>query len=535
MLDHPGSYWRVSQGQLPPNTTLSTNGEIVVQFGEPIAGFAKVNFIDPTKLVDVETLTDQYWDEFMREFMALSHDLDYEFMVECVDSNNLVLNTHTIRIVHTRPPVWARWFVVNQEYLTFNPDQYYYYVSSSENTSIHWHTPSGFLGNITNGQVSEFSIHASCNTGDPVMIDFKPGVANRFPHGLKLFPNGIISGRVSFRSHVDDPVNIPSDFYTFTARAYSPDYATFAEREFSIRVLPINSEPSNNIWINAYPYIKERLFFKDIMENELLFPDELLYRPTDPWFGKARKIRVLFAPGLNIKTSAEYETILAQNHYDKQLLFDQVRTAVCLDQNLNIEYEVVYLTLIDRMQAFDNTTGFYSQSIPREIDLRPYISNYYIDNGILYYMLQPNSLQNMRSVLDDNVGFLNVGQIPKWMTSAQPVPNRPGIFTNGIGFQPVVVLAYCLPGGSAKIAFNLQKIDWNKISFEFDRYQLENRMSEYYDSDSGTYLPGDVTNIDLNDTVFDDDTTRFVENFDYYSVPEEGDKYLKFPKTKAFR
>ena len=70
---------------------------------------------------------------------------------------------------------------------------------------------------------------------------------------------------------------------------------------------------------------------------------------------------------------------------------------------------------------------------------------------------------------------------------------------------------------------------------EFDRYQLENRLSQYYDTVSNTYQAAVTTTIDSANTVFDANSTRFVENYDGYADPEQHDKYLKFPNTRVFK
>lgn len=532
---YPGSVWRVSQGQLPPGATLSNLGELTVDFGQSILPFLRETFIK-RNLPHIESLEPGFWDEWLHEYMSQSHELDYQFMIELTDVNGIAITAHTFRILHLKPPVNSEWFWTNRDHLIVDPDQYYYYVSSSESENITWTTEAGLLGNIANGEISQFGIQAIADNKEIVSIDFKPGVNNQFPHGLKLQSNGIISGRVGYRCYADDPVNLPvNDLYNFTVRAYSENYDSYAERSFSIQVNRINDAPSDNIWIRAYPYIHEREYFYSIMNNADLFPDELLYRPTDPWFGRAQDIRVLFAPGLNLVSPAAYEQILDSNHADKKLLFGDVRTAVSLNPDLTVKYEVVYLTLIDEMMTFDPITKLYNRSVASVVDLRPYITNYYIEDGVSYYILKPNSLANMKSVLDSRVGTLNNGLVPSWMTSLQPIPDRPGFFNQPPGFQPVVVLAYCVAGGSAKIARALKTVNFNEISFEFDRYQLENRLSQFYDPVSGNYQAAVTTTIDSANTTFDANSTRFVENYDGYADPEQGDKYLKFPKTRVFK
>lgn len=536
VITYPDTKWRVVRGNLPPNATFSINGELIVNFGESIRPFVLDQFIN-IKGAGVATLEPEYWQEYLARFFSDTHELDYQFTVELFHIyENITITAHTVRITHLKTPWWSEWFRVNQDYLQLDPNQYYYYVSTSETENVVWNTSPGLLGHLYNGQISQLAVSASADNGESVLINFKPNSYGNFPQGLQLQPDGIISGRVSFRCYEDDPVNLPlNDIYSFVLRAYSKDFDSYAERLFTIKVEKVNPKPCDNIWISAYPYIKQRLRFKEIMDDQSIFPDELIYRPSDPWFGKANKIKILFAPGLNITSPATYETILQSNHYNKTLYFDTVKTAVSLDQNLSIEYEVVYLTLIDELVSLYQIESFYPRPITRTLDLRGYISNYYLNNGLAFYVLKPNSLDAMQLVLTESVGLLNKGLVPNWMVSPQPIVDKPGQFNSPIGFKPVVVLAYCKPGGSKQIARALSSINFNEISFEFDRYQLESRLSDNYDLEMDQYETAEFTIFDNNQLEFDNSITKFIENIEHYADPEVGDKYLKFPKLRVFK
>lgn len=528
-----GLQWTLASGFLPPNAVLDPIGTISVDFGQSIKQFRSQHFISNTA-PDTETLEPAYWQQWLSDFFTVPQERDYQFVVELVDGTGLVHTAHTIRISHFRPPAWSNWFVVNAAYLSYDPNQWYFYISSTQKSEIEYISDPGHLGNIINGQPSQLSI-TTVSSSD-TFITFHPYTTNRFPYGLKIQDDGLIIGRVSFRCHVDDPANIPvNDVYNFTTRVYGENFRTYADRAFSITVDRINTQPVDNIWISAYPYINQRLFLFDILSNPEIFPPEVLYRPTDPWHGQADKIRMLLAPGLNILNPAEYEQVLANNHSTKQLLFGETKTAVCLDQNLNVEYEVVYLTIVDDQTVTDIMSKNYGISLPESIDLRPYITNYYVENGQSYYILEPNSIENMRKIVTSRVGMINSGMIPKWMSSIQPIKNRPGVFLPPLGLIPAVVLAYCQPGKSSVILNNIKHINFNEINFEFDRYQLENRLSKYYNKSTSSYLSANTITIDNGTTTFDSGQTSIADNYDHYADPEYDDKYLKFPKFRNFR
>ena len=186
---YPGSVWRVCQGQLPPNATLTSYGELTINFGQSILPFLREGFIK-RNLPDIASLEPDFWNEWLHEYMQQSHQYDYQFMVELADTGNIAITAHTFRIIHLKPPTESEWFWTNREYLTVDPEQYYYYVCSSESENVTWITPSGLLGNIANGQISQFGIRAVSDNKETISIDFKPGANNRFPHGLRLQSNG---------------------------------------------------------------------------------------------------------------------------------------------------------------------------------------------------------------------------------------------------------------------------------------------------------------------------------------------------------
>lgn len=534
MISHPGSYWRLAQGTMPSGANITNWGELTIPISSNAKPFIRETFFR-TDAPGLDSLEPEYWSEYLIDFMSKTHTNDYEFMVELVSTANLVLTGHTVRITWFEQPVWSAWFQVNYNYINLFPDNVFYFASISENENVEWITPSGLIGTIVNGEISRLAVVAQAQNREPILIDFAINSVNQFPQGLQLQDDGLIIGRVSFRCYEDDPVNCPvNNLYTFTLRAYSQNFDSYADREFSIQVLRLNSKPSDNIWINAYPYIPQRQLFYNLMNDPAIFPNELIYRPTDPWHGKANRIKILLATGLNSITTADYETVLDSNHYTKTLYFGNVKTAVCLNNNLQVEYEVVYISIVDPMVGRDPVTEL-PKPIARELDLRPFIANYYIENGNSYYIFKPNSLDAMTNVIKQNVGAANAGQIPAWMTSLQPVPNQPGVFTDGIGFEPVVVLAYCVPGGSKSIAMALRDFNWNDIEFEFDRYQLENRLSKFYDTSTDSYRAGIYTSLDSDTTTFDGNLTRITEGLDNYADPETDDKYLKFPKFRVFK
>lgn len=369
------------------------------------------------------------------------------------------------------------------------------------NNRIDWLTPSN-LGSIQNGKVSDLYVaaeHFTDSTPKTLIYQLKPNARKKLPQGLNLLTTGLIVGRVSFQvflldagtTTIDGGRTTFDETYTFVVEARDLDRTISAERTFTIRVLSVNIEPYENLYLKALPTREQRNVFSDIVQNGSLFPSELIYRKEDPWFGVANNLRMLFLPGLLPSTMADYTAAAEINHFTKKLQFGQIKTARALDTDFNVKYEVVYLDITD---SNTNEFGFGPQNI---IDLTSEIDNPYLDlQGEDYYTAYPNSFSNMQSRMASEITYANKGALPDWMTSRQ---------TNGriLGFTRAVVLAYCVPGGSGVIAYRLRQngFDFNELDFTVDRYLLDNVYSQYYDNVEDKFITSLETTFDRYPTL----------------------------------
>lgn len=540
--------WRIGQGQIPPNSTFSNLGLLSINTDRAFLPFGREQFIK-SDAPNLPSLSEASWFTWLRRYLSQAQQEDYQWTIELSDGVGPILRSHTMRVVYLRIPSsiyfdmsnWDtdlydqtvaadNWFEINRPYLNIDSNQYYYLIIDSTHEQLSWVTEPN-LGIVENGSVSEQAVAATGNR--PISYKLKPFSLSRLPQGIMLRADGLISGRYSFKCYEDDPVNLPvNNIYNFSVRASTACDWSFTERSFSLQVRRFNLRPSDILWIRHFSSVAERRELNRLLDDQDMFPDHLIYRITDPWWGKQRYMRFIAAPGVNIRTPATYQTALEYNHYFKTHLFDQLRTAVAVDQDLKVRYEVVYLTIQDDLLGRDPVTGLPKPE-PNTIDLRPYIINYYIANGQTYYTLRPNALENMRERIRSFIGYYNPGLVPAWMSSVQPIPGEPGLFTAPIGFMPAIVLAYCRPGGASTIAYNLRNVKFNWFRFEYERYQLENRLSKNYNADTNLWVPAQLTEFDSNTCVFDSGTTSIIENQDSYADPEVGDKYLKFPMVGA--
>jgi hypothetical protein len=418
-------------------------------------------------------------------------------------------------------------------------------ILGSLNNTVNWLTPS-YLGSIQNGSVSDLSITAFSTQNKQVYYVYTPGAFINLPQGLRLQPDGLISGRVSFElfsldaglttfdsDFTGDPTTTFDQTFRFSVNAITFDGTASNTRVFSIYVRGRNIKPYENLYLEAALQPYQRLEFRDITQDQSVFPPELIYRATDPWFGISDSIRTLFLPGLSPTTMATYVNALQTNHFRKRLLFGNIKTAVARTDGVydvlenatgevigtyniytttfvptdfsrgytvlanavpsgttvgdqHIKYEVVYLDLLDENS---NEQG---QAPADVINLSGIINNpYYNDAGNAFVIANPNAFNNMRDAVINSITYANKGALPDWMTSTQP---------NGtiLGYTRAVVLTYTEPGASETIAWRLAQrgYDLNELNFTVDRYQLDNNYSANYDIASNSFITSTETTFD---------------------------------------
>jgi len=158
-------------------------------------------------------------------------------------------------------------------------------------------------------------------------------------------------------------------------------------------------------------------------------------------------------------------------------------------------YEVVY------SQVVDNLVNDQGQSVSKSVTL-PYPINQFDSTEIA--TVYPNSLINMRDQVIDTVGQIS-NILPRWMLSKQADGKV-------LGFVPAWVIAYCKPGKSGQVAYNIAQQYGDKLNlvdFEVDRYELDRLLTHNW-----------------NPTV-----QRWVGTEpDTYSNTDSYDQYLVFPR-----
>jgi len=318
------------------------------------------------------------------------------------------------------------------------------------------------------------------------------------PQGLELLPSGDISGRVAFEAFDLDVYTTTFDGgsttidkqYEFTVLAETTDGTASTIQTFILKLNVINHDPYVDVYLKAMPSESQRNIFNSVVSNTEIFDPNLIYRPLDPWFGVNTEMDMLFLPGLDSANLTVFEESVVKNHWTKTYDFGSFKTAVVLDANYNVKYEVVYVEVIDpELNSSGNGPAL-------EIDLQGMITNPYINaEGQDIYTVYPNTTQNMIKRLVNGVGYYDQSSLPPWMTSNQP-GSTSSTFSPPLGFTRAVVLAYTNPGASALIAYRLNRagINFKNIDFTVDRYEVDNYYSEYFVAN--TWIGGNESTFD---------------------------------------
>lgn len=333
-------------------------------------------------------------------------------------------------------------------------------------------------------------------------------------------------------------------------------------RRFVLTVRRAFNTPYEKLYVKCMPPQEDRDLIADLVQNQDLIPVDLVYRPDDPNFGVARNVIYDHAYGLYPASLDDYVSSLDINHYWKNVVLGEFTTAQALDADGNVLYELVYSPVVDDLVNDQGT------SVGKEVELAYPVDYQDLDQVDVVY---PNSLDNMRDQVIDTVGQISPA-LPLWMTSKQ---------TNGrvLGFTPAWVIAYCRPGRSGQVLYNIQQNfgnTFNVVDFKIDRYEIDRSQTHDYDSSTGQWIPQppQATTFDVysepsqvvpwfndlilpiqweNDqdaavvwqntpsgivqtgTVFDGGSTTFVTPADRWIATDIFDKYLLFPKANILK
>jgi len=257
-------------------------------------------------------------------------------------------------------------------------------------TDITWVTPTR-VATFSNGDVSHHSVKATASSGAALQYKLKAGSDSSLPQGLELQPSGNITGQVSFQAFmldggattfdelittrlIVDPTVFDRTYY-FTVEAFNESAKISVFKDFEIYVDLKYLEPYETVYMSATPELSDRDDLLSLLDNKDIFVDSLIYRSDDPNFGIAKDIRYNHAYGIKPQDLSEYIEAMKLNHYRKNLVLGDIKTAQALDDNGNVVYEVIYSEV---QQKLKNN----GESVALEIARTPFFEDYQAESTV---------------------------------------------------------------------------------------------------------------------------------------------------------
>jgi len=427
---------------------------------------------------------------------------------------------------------------------------------------------------VTSGTTNFIAVGSADNTVGTIFTATGTGTgtgtaslgSNQLPQGLKLNQDGLIVGRVSFENMMFDTGTTTFDkenlytsettfeqVYSFVARVFSADGVIDTYKKFTITLDATTDKPYESLYARALPSQSQRDIYDNLIQNNDDIPSEDVYRASDYAYGIQTELRTIIAAGLAPVPETDYIEAMSKNFWNNTFRFGEFKTARALNADGTVKYEVVYVELRDNKQGIDPVSGLSGSPALRQ-DVRsnrttwanpisvdqtpPDVSHgHYLVSQANDYHVYPNSIENMRSRLKTDIGYqiLERKVLPDWMQDKQADDTV-------LGWTLAAPIVFCKPGTSAKIKYRLEErvksasLDVKKISFEIDRFILDNNLSKWFDKTTNKFTVTQETTFDLGDptTEFDGDGTRFFGSIDTFANKDGGDKFIKFTQSGPF-
>jgi hypothetical protein len=266
---------------------------------------------------------------------------------------------------------------------------------------IDWITPSD-LGQIINGQVCDKSVLAVSKQSVPLKYRIIAPATNALPPNLSLTDKGEIQGRLAFQSSTSLQIQGNTLSYTFIVEAYSDTFSEITStKEFTLTTYQLFEEPYENLYIKAMFSDADRAKLDSLLSDDFIIPTELVYRPDDVYFGKAKSVIYQHAFGIPTATVDAYISAVNINHYWKNVTLGEIKTAVARDENNNIIYEVVYSEVIDNLVNANGVSVSKEITWPRIIPMN--LNDYITSSLILYSSFTYYDLNSQVRAVKDSV------------------------------------------------------------------------------------------------------------------------------------
>jgi hypothetical protein len=239
-------------------------------------------------------------------------------------------------------------------------------------------------------------------------------------------------------------------------------------------------DPANKTFANLYfrafqPKTKRNAWY-DFITDSTIFKPDLLYRYGDKNFAVQTDLKMLVYAGIESTDAVKYVQAMSRNHYNKRMLFGDVKSAKAKDPiTQETIYEVVYVEMVDEYEK-NNISISQTVELPDYINSRVLVSYdaIKVDSDIPFVSdrdhqrVFPNSVKNMRQRIK-TVGDRDRDLLPLWMRSIQDQA------TFETGYISVLPLCYTKPNKSSEIVARVKAsgFDFKEIDFVADRYIID--------------------------------------------------------------
>jgi len=327
-------------------------------------------------------------------------------------------------------------------------------------------------------------------------------VDGSLPPGLKLLSSGDIIGRPAFQGTSTVQTANTDTTYTFTVQGYSKTYPEIKnEKTYTLTTVQKYTDPYDNLYVRALMPADQRSKVDNLLThisgkfNNSVTKD--IYRAKDPNFGVASAIKYGHMYGVSSKYTALFEeaytVAIAKNHYFKQLVLGDIKTAIARDKTGTIIYEVVYSPIMDSLTNSSGTSVNKTVAFPRSIVTERGDNGVpLVDYGTLVY---PNSLIQMREQIKASISITDDSSLlPLWMSTQQADGNV-------LGYIPCWAICYTKPGKSAAVVASIKTyltdngFQLNQLNFGMDRFEVDRSMTSTYGGSGGTEWPTITANI----------------------------------------
>lgn len=330
-------------------------------------------------------------------------------------------------------------------------------------------------------------------------------ITGQLPPGLELVSNGLIQGKVKqfadtagpgltrfyertdsaedsstrsrlFNENFDQGDTSFDRTFAFNVKARDANNVAETVKTFTLTVATKTNVTFSNLYAKAFQSKDKRLYWYNFITDRSVFRESEVYRYGDPNFGIQPELKMLMYAGIESRDAERFVQAMSRNHYNKQVRFGNVKSAVAKDPVTQIPvYEIVYVEVVDEYEK-DGKSISQTVQLSNSINSKLLVSyaGIKIDSDIPLVSDSdnqrafPNSYKNMRKRIK-GIGQRDREFLPLWMRSIQP-----DTYVE-TGWVKSVVLCYLKPGFAINVLTRIKNnsFEFNTLDFTIDRYVID--------------------------------------------------------------